>query len=445
MSKEETKFEAKDDLFVSSFSYPKRKHTKVKFLENITKYNSELYKYWSEAKTCIWCAVSFVNWDFEFVVQQKSSRKASSEIRIPWWQHLKNLKEKNPKLDIRVLFWTNDKRIWGDENINTGSKKRDWEDHISKYELDKYIQFRWDESPNKHHCHHQKNHIIDYTYAFIGGIVMTNASQTHDTGVILQGEAVVDVMENFILRWNHCHDDYLHKTNIQHNFCHEKLFQHTVDISLNDVKQQWSKQHNHDSQDGITTQIAWTVSPKLYPGVTYENGESSIYRLYLEILGTAKSTIYLESQHCGEYKILKLLKDLLSCNSQLKVFYLVPITPLKIIVECKHQSLDFALQAKANSNVKLQQPRYHDTFEMLSSLQQFDNFLLAGLCNCDVFIEQDTSCTYEYRPIYVHSKLCVVDGKYFTIGSANMVDISFIHDHTEMNVFGFDTINPWNC
>ena len=36
-------------------------------------------------------------------------------------------------------------------------------------------------------------------------------------------------------------------------------------------------------------------------------------------------------------------------------------------------------------------------------------------------------------PTYVHSKLCIVDGEWFTIGSANMVDISFLSDHTEIN------------
>lgn len=31
----------------------------------------------------------------------------------------------------------------------------------------------------------------------------------------------------------------------------------------------------------------------------------------------------------------------------------------------------------------------------------------------------------EYQTIYVHSKLCIVDGVWFTVGSANLVDISF--------------------
>ena len=31
-----------------------------------------------------------------------------------------------------------------------------------------------------------------------------------------------------------------------------------------------------------------------------------------------------------------------------------------------------------------------------------------------------------------------MDGQWFTIGSANFVDISFIHDHSELNVCVFD-------
>eukprot|EP01084_Bolivina_argentea_P069084 125752_1 len=79
---------------------------------------------------------------------------------------------------------------------------------------------------------------------------------------------------------------------------------------------------------------------------------------------------------------------------------------------------------------------------MLSSLNKYKNFCLSGVYhgfnikinnNKQSFWDKTINSFYNQFPQYIHSKLCIVDGKWFTIGSANMVDISFIKDHTEIN------------
>ncbi|ETO15168.1 hypothetical protein RFI_22196, partial [Reticulomyxa filosa] len=76
-----TRLFLKDDLFVYySLSYPKRKYTKVKFLANTLERSKNIH---------LVCEIN-----------------QESIFRDP-----NTLKENSSKLDIRVLFWTNDKRI----------------------------------------------------------------------------------------------------------------------------------------------------------------------------------------------------------------------------------------------------------------------------------------------------------------------------------------------
>ena len=83
---------------------------------------------------------------------------------------------------------------------------------------------------------------------------------------------------------------------------------------------------------------------------------------------------------------------------------------------------------------------------MLSELNKYKNFCLSGNYhdfnkdndgNGSIWSKTINSICNQL-PQYIHSKLCIVDGKWFTIGSANMVDISFISDHTEINGCVYD-------
>ena len=76
-------------------------------------------------------------------------------------------------------------------------------------------------------------------------------------------------------------------------------------------------------------------------------------------------------------------------------------------------------------------PPYHDLWAQLGRLARYDGFQLIGLMQGSKVLGSK----------YVHSKLCIVDGLWGTLGSANMVDISFLEDHTELNVAWYSKVH----
>ncbi len=123
----------------------------------------------------------------------------------------------------------------------------------------------------------------------------------------------------------------------------------------------------------------------------------------------AKSCIYLESQHPGEVTLLRLLKEAIE-ERGVNVLFVAPLRPMYPIRKEKKAAVAYR-QSKETSGKK--EPRYLSTFETLASLKQHSkHFTMAGMVHGET-----------QAPVYCHSKLCIVDGQWFTIGSANFVDI----------------------
>ena len=190
------------------------------------------------------------------------------------------------------------------------------------------------------------------------------------------------------------------------------------------------KKVEQDDSLGVDAQVCATIYPQIYPG--YDNGECSIHYQYYRAFYNAKQSIYIESQHPGDAYLLKLMKWKLQTIKDFKIIFIVPIRMMHPIVKAKKEALRYMEQVKNDKNAS--PPRYYPVFSTLASLKQFDNFCLSGMYKSTQVTEQKVW----YDTIYVHSKLCIVDGQWFTIGSANFVDISFIHDHSELNVCVFD-------
>ena len=79
-------------------------------------------------------------------------------------------------------------------------------------------------------------------------------------------------------------------------------------------------------------------------------------------------------------------------------------------------------------------PYYAPIFEFLAVLGEYDNFTMAAL------VEPRRAGPGEsgIRTLYVHSKTCIVDGEWATVGSANLVDLSLTPNHTELNIAFWD-------
>jgi phosphatidylserine/phosphatidylglycerophosphate/cardiolipin synthase-like enzyme len=83
--------------------------------------------------------------------------------------------------------------------------------------------------------------------------------------------------------------------------------------------------------------------------------------------------------------------------------------------------------------------RYGPTFRALAALADHPGFTLAALARSDA-----GSSDWLHREIYTHAKLCIVDGEWLTLGSANFVDLSLEADHSELNatIWGAATAMP---
>lgn len=221
-----------------------------------------------------------------------------------------------------------------------------------------------------------------------------------------------------------------------------------------DEEAESEKEKEKEKEDGVTVKICWSCAPDLYPG--FKHGAQSVFDEYYRIFQHAQSSIYIESQHPGEYELLRMMKRKLESDPHFVVFYLVPIWMCHAVRIEKEKSVKYAENPAAFDK----KPRYHDMFTMLASLKQYKNFCLSGVYHPYSSDEQQHSQQQQQQnnsgwsaralwnvtrklvcnqvPQYVHSKLCVVDGKWFTIGSANMVDLSMKRDHTEMNACVYD-------
>ena len=399
-----------------SYEYPKRKGNKI----NTFLGQNEFFKHFTmRCKTAeheIWCGISFVHWNFVLPNGQK------------WWELFIDLKMKTPDLNIRCLFWRNTAKYWSKNELINGDEND--LAFIKKYDLHKYIQFKWDESPNIPHCHHGKYYIIDNKYALIGGMTLNGHKwfdYIHDTFMEINGASTIDVTNNFKLRWNH--NNIFSEEPAALKICHPETAKIDTDSEQNEDAE--------NKEEGIECKIVWSCSKKLYPEIG-ENGISSVHDEYCKQFKNAQSSIYIESQHMGEYKLLSLMKEKLESDDEFFIFYLVPIWMKSAILKEKNKSIEY----ETNPSKFDGKPRYYDTFKALSELNEYKNFCLSGVYH-DFNKDEDTenqsflskaiNGICNQFPQYIHSKLCIVDGKWFTIGSANMVDISFISDHTEIN------------
>ena len=298
-------------------------------------------------------------------------------------------------VDVRLLFW---------HNLNFPSHHLFNDTHENRamlYRCAPGVQVRWDHSPSKAHCHHQKAWLVDDT-GMIGGMVMSHSTlanrehdppNKHDIFSSFRGPLVAELEEHIALRWNHSRDP--DKNTPFHALT-------TDAIALPEAR--------HQEPAGDTrVALRRSIAPGLYG---HQEGVTEIWEDYREAIQRAKEFIYIENQHPGEEAILG---DLLAALERgVEVLYVVPGEPMMAITH-ERARYERVLQRQELPS------RYTSTFRALAASGDFDNFTLAKL-------------VVREREIYVHSKICIVDDCWMTIGSANLVDLSMCADHTELNL-----------
>lgn len=306
----------------------------------------------------------------------------------------------NRGVEVRVLFWRNP-HFFNTKHIYQGDRQthRMLEARGSRWLA------RWDRSPDAGHCHHQKAFVIDAggpdARAFVGGMVLSQSTVAwpghdhpgkHDVFVELAGPVVEDAASNFIERWNGARMD--------REAPPYPDARRAGDIA---VGGQGAGRGDMAAAGEVPVQLSRTVRPGLYPGTP--DGEEGIWQQYRLAFQAAERTIYIENQHPGELQLLQLMRGALERG--VAVTQVVPELPMDAIIRER-------MRGSASP--------YAATFDAFDALAEYGNFTLVGYAH-----------GAQYRPVYVHAKVCIIDGGWATCGSANLVDISLERDHTELN------------
>lgn len=304
-------------------------------------------------------------------------------------------------VDVRLLFWHN-------QNFPSHHLFNDTLEHRAMLRNHApNVQARWDHSHAAPHCHHQKAWLVD-DVGMIGGMVMSHSTlanrahdppNKHDIFSSFKGPLITELAQHFAMRWNHARRE---DANI-------------FDTARSSDITEESTQHIASGHAGHThASLHRTVAPGLYG--PYPRGCTEIWDAYREAIQNAKDFIYIENQHPGEEAILG---DLLAALERgVEVLYIVPGEPMMAIAH-ERARYERVLQRKELPS------RYTATFRALGELARFENFTLAKL-------------VANGHEIYVHAKICIIDGVWMTIGSANLVDLSMCADHTELNLTVYD-------
>ena len=301
------------------------------------------------------------------------------------------LAEAATRIPVKILIWSGSAFLFPPVRRSVEATR----DELR--EIAPQIDLRLDTRALPSHCHHQKAIVVDGQVAFVGGLDLTTIDGDrwdrpghplrygrgwHDVSIAIRGEAVVDVEENFRQRWG----DVTGETDLPHE--------------EPNVQPEWQ----------IPAQVIRTV-----PRFTYRfahQGEFGIAYAYLQAIARARRFIYIENQYLWLPEIVEALKTALERNDE----------RFRIVI---------LLPARADMG-KL------DNDQQVSALRKAagDTMRVSAYC---LYSGGPAPGIYGfgYRPVYVHSKVCIIDDEWYTVGSANLNARGLATD-TEMNVQALD-------
>jgi phosphatidylserine/phosphatidylglycerophosphate/cardiolipin synthase-like enzyme len=280
---------------------------------------------------------------------------------------------------------------------------------------------------------HQKIAIVDGTHAFVGGIDMlielngdydrwdTHSHHYssplrrneedraphnwHDAHAIIEGPAVGDVERNFRQRWN------------------DVVMRHELDYRL------LAPEHPLPPSLESTSlvQVARTIPAHTY-NFAPEDGIQDIAQLYANALSNAHHFVYLENQYLWIHAFFGIDRPRLGTDSP--------------DMERNIRELAAALQRGATLAIVLPDhpnvgraftdaglARLREEAPGAAAQGRIQAFCLAASSEVDG--------AEDYRPIYVHAKVAIIDDRWSTVGSANLNNRG-MRDDTEMNVATLD-------
>jgi phosphatidylserine/phosphatidylglycerophosphate/cardiolipin synthase-like enzyme len=195
----------------------------------------------------------------------------------------------------------------------------------------------------------------------------------------IQGEAVLDVEENFCQRWNTVTGEHLQPLPVE-----------KVDPSWNEP-----------------AQVVRTVPAGFYPFAPH--GHYGIAHAYLAAIRKAERFIYLENQYLWSPEIVDALEEAMN-RQHSGPFRVVLVLPAKAYTGKYDNDAHVRRLSEADAG--------RGIFYAYSPYASGPAFGKTG---------------YRYLPIYVHAKVGIVDDEWLTVGSANLNGRGLATD-TEMNI-----------
>jgi cardiolipin synthase A/B len=306
-------------------------------------------------------------------------------------------------VDVRVIFWRPDVQTKSfEKNAFWGSSE-----HFELLrEQHPHVNIRWDRA-EPGYCQHQKSWLIDAdtddAIVFVGGINLNPHSmvspghagedQNHDAYVELSGPSVADVQHNFVQRWNeaserHANDGCWGKLGETDLPFPTRLLEHCGDV----IVQVQRTIHRDRYQNGHTP-----VNGDIFE---IAQGERTNLEQYLLAIQSAQRSIYIENQFLDVLEIVNALQQALERG--VEVVLLMPGV--------------------------LKGDQTPERRTLFADLGRYDHFTLAGIAGLDVDGLR--------KPVYVHSKLMLIDDAWATVGSANLHHYS-LFGNGELNVAMF--------
>lgn len=281
---------------------------------------------------------------------------------------------------------------------------------------------------------HQKISIVDGQYAFVGGIdplielsgdfdrwdtpwhnlistLRENPQDAlphtwHDAHTLIEGSAARDVDFNFYQRWN------------------EVVQRHKLQQAL--VPE--PDRTHREALPHRLVQITRTIPAETYQ-FTPKDGIHTIAQMYANAFGNVHQFVYLENQYFWLHTFLGIeIGDFGPNNAEMERNMHLLAQALEhgaslMMILPDHPNVGRAFTDKGLNHLRAQAPS-------AAAAGRIQAFCLA--CSAQ------RNGVEEYRPVYAHAKVAVIDDRWSTIGSANLNNRG-MHDDAEINVAVLNT------
>ena len=357
-------------------------------------------------------------------------------------------------VDVRLIVWS---------NTFTGTQRGvdprviqfepNWRNKFA--EICPAVKIKLAISPDPLHCHHNKNWIID------GGIFVTGFPLTHKTKIYSKEQIVVELYDNativnggslydflyfFSLRWNSITNQEL---------CYpvgqcETITESQIQLEAPPI----ASKNPADVIHNVPTRALLTVREGMYDAnhfpiqrasgakelISLLKGCESVREWYLDQIRQSKIAIYMEGQFFFDEDIINALMERADAGVQVLVLntgrrptnaYIQGVLAYDLYCQGKQNFDSRYLPVFQALDKCTKHPNVHLTFLAANFTKPADNYSLK-IFNAKALGKGNNLV------LKVHSKLALFDGTSYTVGSANIIDLSYLKTdgigHTELNI-----------